>query len=81
MLYIYIYIYLYIYINIHIGINRYFINNINILYNSFNVIYLFLRIFIYILYSIIYKNCLCGSVAKASDTQAVGHGFEPRPDH
>ena len=24
--------------------------------------------------------CLCGSVAKASDTQAVGHGFEPRPD-
>ena len=27
------------------------------------------------------KNCLCGSVAKASDTQAVGHEFEPRPDH
>ena len=27
------------------------------------------------------KNCLCGSVAKASDTQAVGHGFDPRPDH
>ena len=26
-------------------------------------------------------NCLCGSVAKASDTQAVGDGFEPRPDH
>ena len=26
-------------------------------------------------------NCLCGLVAKASDTQAVGHGFEPRPDH
>ena len=26
-------------------------------------------------------NCLCGSVAKASDTQAVGHGFDPRPDH
>ena len=23
-------------------------------------------------------NCLCGSVAKASDTQAVGHGFHPR---
>ena len=21
------------------------------------------------------------SVAKASDTQSVGHGFEPRPDH
>ena len=27
------------------------------------------------------NNCLCGSVAKASDTQAVGHGFDPRPDH
>ena len=27
------------------------------------------------------KNYLCGSVAKASDTQAVGHGFDPRPDH
>ena len=26
-------------------------------------------------------NCLCGSEAKASDTQAVGHGFDPRPDH
>ena len=29
----------------------------------------------------IMQNCLCGSVAKASDTQAVGHGFDPRPDH
>ena len=27
------------------------------------------------------SNYLCGSVAKASDTQAVGHGFDPRPDH
>ena len=27
------------------------------------------------------NNCLCGSVAKASDTQAVGHEFDPRPDH
>ena len=27
------------------------------------------------------QNCLCGSVAKASDTQAVGHGFDHRPDH
>ena len=26
-------------------------------------------------------NCLCSSVAKASDTQAVGNGFDPRPDH
>ena len=28
-----------------------------------------------------FLNCMCGSVAKAPDTQAVGHGFEPRPDH
>ena len=34
-----------------------------------------------ILISIYMYNCLCGSVAKASETQAVGHGFEPRPDH
>ena len=34
-----------------------------------------------IIYIYIYPNCLCGSVAKASDTQAVGHGFDPRPDH
>ena len=26
-------------------------------------------------------NCLCGSVAESSDTQAVGHGLEPHPDH
>ena len=26
-------------------------------------------------------GCLCDSVAKASDTQAVGHGFDPRPEH
>ena len=37
-------------------------------------------IYIYI-YIYIYINCLCGSVAKTSDTQAVGHGYEPRPDH
>ena len=35
----------------------------------------------YILYKLYVYNCLCGSVAKASGTQAVGHGFEPRPDH
>ena len=23
----------------------------------------------------------CTAMAKASDTQAVGHGFDPRPDH
>ena len=33
--------------------------------------------FIYLLNT----NCLCGSVAKASDTQAVGNRFDPRPDH
>ena len=40
------------------------------------VIILYIYIYIYI-----YINCLCGSVSKASETQAVGHGFEPRPDH
>ena len=39
-----------------------------------------LELYIYI-YIYIYVNCLCGTVAKASDTQAVGHGFDPRPDH
>ena len=29
----------------------------------------------------IHINCLRGSVAKASDTQAVGRGLDPRPDH
>ena len=24
---------------------------------------------------------LCIAMAEASDTQAVGHGFKPRPDH
>ena len=38
--------------------------------------YVYMYIYIYI-----YINCLCGSVAKASDPQAVGHGFDPRPDH
>ena len=33
-------------------------------------------IFIYI-----YTNCLCGSVAQASDTHAIGHGLEPRPEN
>ena len=28
-----------------------------------------------------YSNCLYVSVAKASDTQAVGHDFEPSPHH
>ena len=32
-------------------------------------------------YIYIYMNCPCGSVAKASDTQLVGHGFDPRLDH
>ena len=37
--------------------------------------YIYIYIYIYIIF-----NCLYGS-AKASVTQAVGHGFEPRPDH
>ena len=37
--------------------------------------------YLYINLYYLYINCLCGSVAKASDTQAVGHGFDPRPDH
>ena len=32
-------------------------------------------------YDISVLNDVHGSVAKASDTQAVGHGFDPRPDH
>ena len=40
-----------------------------------HILYIYIYIYIYI------YNCLCGSVAKASDTQAVGHGFDPRPDH
>ena len=34
--------------------------------------YIYIYIYIYI-YRYIYINCLCGSVAKASDIQAVGH--------
>ena len=37
--------------------------------------------YIYIYIYIILHNCLCGSVAKASDTQAVGNEYYPRPDH
>ena len=47
------------------------------LYNIYTYIY----IYIYINKYIYTFNCLCGSVANASDTQAVGHGFEPHPDH
>ena len=36
---------------------------------------------IYIFKYIYTVNYLCSSVAKASDTQAVGHGFEPHTDH
>ena len=38
------------------------------------ILYIYIYIYIYI-------NCLCSSVAKASYTQAVGHGFDLRPDH
>ena len=40
---------------------------------------IFMLLILYI--SIYIYNCLCGSGAKASDTQAVGHWFDPRPDH
>ena len=51
-----------------------------------NMIYIFILkyyiyIYIYIYLYIYIYNCLCGSVAKASDTQAVGHGFDPHHDH
>ena len=49
------------------------------LYKSFIIYDIYIYIYIYILNLIL--HCLCGSVAKASDTQAIGHGFEPRPDH
>ena len=44
-------------------------------------VYYILNRYININYIYLYINCLCGSVAKASDTQAVGRGFEPRTDH
>ena len=43
---------------------------------------IYMYIYIYILTIVyIYINYICGSVAKKSDTQAVGYGFDPRPDH
>ena len=42
----------------------------NIAYNIACNIHVILHVILY----------LCGSVAKASDTQAVGHEFDPRPD-
>ena len=40
------------------------------------------NIYMHNIYIYIYiYNCLCVSVAKASDTHAVGYGFDPRPDH
>ena len=41
---------------------------------SFNI-YIYIYIYIYII------TAYVAQLAKASDTQAVGHGFEPRPDH
>ena len=63
---VYIYIHIYIYIYIHIYIRI----RIRLLLH-----YIIWCVYIYVVY------CLCGSVAKAFDTQAVGHGFDPRPDH
>ena len=47
----------------------------SIIYNKYRA----RNIYIYIYND--YIKFVCGSVAKASDTQAVGHGFEYRPDH
>ena len=44
------------------------------------IIIVYIYIYMNCLYIYIYKLPMC-SVAKASDTQAVGHGFDPRPDH
>ena len=33
------------------------------------------------IYISIYTTACVAQLAKASDTQAVGRGFEPRPDH
>ena len=41
----------------------------------------FLHVHIAIALTRIAYNCQRVSVANASDTQEVGHGFEPRPDH
>ena len=41
------------------------------IFHILNIVYIYINIY----------NCMCGSVAKASDTQAVGHEFEPRPNH
>ena len=71
-MYIYIYIYIYILLN---RISNVTFNPQLVLFDCLPFIY------IYNTTPLIYLYCLCGSVATASDTQAVGHGFEPRPDH
>ena len=51
------------------------------MYIMYNTIYILDTNILYNNYIYIYIYCSYGSVAKASDTQAVGHGSEPRPDH
>ena len=43
-------------------------------------IYIYICICIYI-YIYIYITACVDQLAKASDTQAVGHALDPRPDH
>ena len=62
----------------YINENEFLNINIDTCYYVIQILHICIYIYIYIY---IYINCLCGSVTKALDTQAVGHGFEPRPDH
>ena len=55
------------------------------MYNTCINTHIYIYIYIYVCeinnYNYKYIITAYGSMAKASDTQAVGHGFEPRPDH
>ena len=79
MLYVYcIHIIFYNYENIF----RMYYTLINHIFNKLIIVSILYYIYIvYFIEEYIYLYCLCGSVAKASGTQAVGHGFDPRPDH
>ena len=45
------------------------------------LLYLIRRCSIAIIYMYIIKTACVAQLAKASDTQSVGRGFEPRPEH
>ena len=63
--------------NIYVRIISNYLHDIYVLYASYiNKIY----IYIYIILVYIYTTCVT-QLANTSDTQAVGCGFEPRPDH